>query len=154
MKKKFNSYFLITLYVIILFTCSCKKKDTPQQATASHPTTNISIDGAAVTNMTHTSFNSSGNYGVVAYASGGNPEIQIIFFGTQAPNTGTYIITSGTLSSGYCTFAFSNSTGNSSANLGSVNVTAGAAPYNSVSFSNISVSGSGGNHSVSGTITY
>jgi hypothetical protein len=153
--KRDTKFFLVALITAALFVCSCKKKTTPQQtAPVSHPSTSITVDDTVIPNQTHTSYSSTANYNVISYASGGNPEIQITFKGAPAPNNGTYLIANGTPAYGYCSFTFSNAAGTSSSNSGYVTISAAAAPYNTVTFSNITVGGTAGSHVISGTITY
>jgi hypothetical protein len=144
-------------YITIVFfmALSCKKSTSTSTKTTTATVTSLSVDGVAVSNPTHSSFMNGGNYGVIAYGANGNPEIQITFYGSTAPSYGTYIITSGTVSYGKCLFTLSDTGYTSSAISGSISVaTSATAPNNTASFSNISVNGNGGHHTVSGTITY
>ena len=147
----------ITLIIFIVLSC---KKSTPSSVPASTTVvSSFSVDGATISNPSHSSFMNGANFGVIAYGANSNPEIQITFFGSVAPAYGTYQITAGTISYGQCQFilsdTLSNVQGNSPATTGYVNVvTSSTAPKNKVAFSNISVTGNGGHHIVSGTITY
>jgi hypothetical protein len=153
--KKTVFIFLSALSCFVLvFISSCKKEQSPAKTNSQTNQTSFIVDDTTVANPTHSSFNSSGNFGIVVYGSGGNPELQIVFWGSQPPGSGTYIITSGQPSYGKCTFSFSNTHGTSTAISGSVNVTEGASSNNVATFSNTSVGGSAGNHIIRGTITY
>jgi hypothetical protein len=152
MKKLF--YITIGLGLFVVFSC---KKSTPSPTPTPAPTTigSLTVDGAAVGSLTHTSFMNGGNFGVIAYGSNANPEIQVTFSGTTTPTYGTYVIATGTVTYGKCTFIYSDTGYTSSASSGFVNVaTSGTAPNNTLSFSNISVSGAAGHHTLTGTITY
>jgi len=146
------------LIVVLCITFSCKKKDATTNNTNTTPqaVTTYSIDGVAVTNLTHTSFkNDSAHFGVVAYGANANPEIQIIFSGTVAPTYGTYQMTTGNVTYAKCSLTLSDTNYHSTASAGYINVvTSGTAPNNVATFTNIAVSGGLGNHVVSGTITY
>ncbi len=149
MKK--NCFIAIVFFIVL----GCKKSSSTSTKTTATTLTSLSVDGIAVNNPTHSSFMNGGNYGVIAYGTNGNPEIQITFYGSTAPSYGTYIITSGTVSYGKCLFTLSDTGYTSSAISGSISVvTSATAPNNIASFSNISVNGNGGHHTVSGTVTY
>jgi len=155
MKKLF--YITIGLGLFIAFSC---KKSTPAATPTPAPTSigNLSVDGVAISNLSHSSFVNGSNFGVIAYnSSGSNPELQVTFSGTVTPSYGTYPITTGTVSYGKCTLTYSDTgaTSPSTASAGYVNVaTSGTAPNNTLSFSNISVVGGAGHHILTGTITY
>ncbi|HKC69184.1 MAG TPA: hypothetical protein VKG26_13190, partial [Bacteroidia bacterium] len=111
-------------------------------------------------NLSHSSFINGGNFGVIAYGANSIPELQITFSGTVTPATGTYAITTNTVSYGLCSFTLADTTGGSQAQAsvaahGYVTVTAsGASPNSALTFSNISVTGSSGHHTLSGTLYY
>jgi hypothetical protein len=152
MKKLF--YITIGLGLFIAFSC---KKSTPDPTPAPPPTTigNLTVDGAAIGGLSHSSFLNGGNFAVIAYGSNSNPELQVTFSGTTTPTYGTYPITTGTVTYGKCTFTYSDTGYTSTAASGIVNVvTSGTAPNNTLSFSNISVTGAAGHHLLTGTITY
>lgn len=144
--------------IILLIVFACKKKDsTTSTNTTPQTVTTFSIDGIAATGLTHASFKEdSAHYGVIAYGTNAIPEVQIIFSGTVAPSYGTYQITSGNVTFAKCSFTLTDTNNTrSTASTGLVNVvTSGTAPYNVATFTNIAVSGSAGNHTLSGTITY
>lgn len=141
-------------FFFTLLISSCKKESAAPKKTQQTTATSLTVDDTAVGNLTHNSFNNSGNFGVICYGNGGAPEVQISFYGSQTPTTGTYIIASGTPTIGKCSFVFSNSNGTSTATSGSVYVEWHGGTSNVVSFTNVYVGGSGGTHRVSGTITY
>jgi hypothetical protein len=152
MKKLF--YITIGLGLFIAFSC---KKSTTSSNSSPAPTSigNLTVDGVAISNITHTSFMNGGNFGVIAYGKNSNPELQVTFSGTTTPTYGTFVITNGTVTYGNCTFIYSDTGYTSPASSGNVNVvTSGTAPNNTLSFSNISVNGGAGHHILSGTITY
>lgn len=141
--------------VVIFIACGCKKStpasSTPPATTAS----SLSIDGVAVSNLTHSSFINGSNFGVIAYGLNSNPELQVTFSGTNTPTSGTYAIAAGTVSYAKCLVTLSDTGYASSAASGYVNiVTSITASNNTLSFSNISVTGNLGHHIISGTITY
>jgi hypothetical protein len=151
MKKLF--YITIGLGLFVAFSC---KKNTPSSP-APGPTSigNLNVDGVAVSNIAHSSFINSGNFAIIAYGPNSNPELQVTFSGSVTPSYGTYPITTGTVTYGKCTITYSDTGYTSSASSGYVNVvTSGTAPNNTLSFSNISVSGAAGHHILAGTITY
>ncbi|MFI5141278.1 MAG: hypothetical protein ACHQII_02880 [Bacteroidia bacterium] len=154
MKKLY--YITIGLGLFIAFSCN---KNTASSPPAPGPTSigNLSVDGVAISNLSHSSFLNSGNFAVIAYGPGSHPELQVTFYGTATPTYGTYAITTGTVTYGKCTITYSD-TGASSpstATSGFVNVvTSGTAPNNTLSFSNISISGGAGHHTLTATITY
>jgi hypothetical protein len=147
---KYMAFFVLAAGVFI----SCKKHDNSTQNAPPTVATSFVVDDTAVANPSHTTFTSSGNYGIIIYGPSGTPEVQIVFYGSQAPTSGTYLITSSPPNLGTCNFTFSNSQGNSPATNGSVNITWNGSPKNVASFSNIQVGGSGGHHKVTATFTY
>jgi hypothetical protein len=152
MKKLF--YITIGLGLFIAFSC---KKNTPSSQPTPAPTSigNLTVDGVAIGNLSHSSFMNGGNFGVIAYGANSNPELQITFSGTTTPTYGTYAITTGTVTYGKCTLTYLDTGATASAISGYVNVvTSGTAPYNTLSFSNISVNGNAGHHTLTATITY
>ncbi len=153
---KTRRLFLVTLIgAVLLFIYACKKESSaPKNTSSQTTTTSFIVDDTTVANPTHNSFNSSGNFGVIVYGQSGNPELQITFSGAQTPASGTYIITSGALSLGKCTFSFSNIHGTSTASAGSVDITWGSGTNSVCTFSNTNVGGGAGNHTIRGTITY
>jgi|GEM_PF-1630609 hypothetical protein len=154
MKKLF--YITIGLGLLIAFSC---KKSTPAATPTPAPTSiaNLTVDGVAINNLTHSSFINGSNFGVIAYnpSSSSGPELQVTFSGTTTPTDGTYAVTTSTINYGQCTVAYSDSGNTSYGTSGRVNVvTSGTAPNNTLSFSNLSVSGVAGHHTLTGTITY
>ena len=153
--KKFS---LVLVVLCIAFSCKKKSTTTPTPVTTTpQAVTSFSIDGVAITNLTHASFQSdSAHFGVIAYGASSIPELQIIFSGTVAPSYGTYQITSGSVTFAKCSFTLTDTNNyHSTALAGLVNVvTSGTAPNNVATFTNIAVGGSAGNHNISGTITY
>ena len=144
-------------YITILFfvALSCKKSSTASTKSATTTATSFSVDGKPISNPTHSSFMNGGNYGVICYGLNGNPEIQITFYGSAAPVYGTYSIATGTVTYGSCLLTLSDTGYTSSAISGLVNViTSNTTPNNTLTFSNISVTGNAGHHILSGTITY
>jgi len=152
MKKLF--YITIGLGIFIAF--SCKKNTASSQPTpAPTSTANLSVDGTAISNLSHSTFMNGGNFGVIAYGANSNPELQVTFSGTVTPTYGTYVVTTGTVTYGKCNITYSDTGYTSTATSGYVNVvTSGTAPYNTLSFSNIHVNGPAGNHTLTATITY
>jgi hypothetical protein len=147
-------YITIGLGLFIAFSC---KKNTPSSSSTPTSTSvgNLSVDGAAISNLSHSSFINGGNFAVIAYGTNSNPELQVTFSGTVAPTYGTYAVTTGTVSYGKCTITYSDTGYTSSATSGYVNVvTSGTAPNNTLSFSNITVNGGAGHHTLTATITY
>jgi hypothetical protein len=144
------------LVMLVFVAISCKKNTTTTTPKTTTTVSSFSIDNKSVVVASHNSFHSdSTHFGVIAYGANANPEIQIIFYGTIAPNYGTYQITSGAVTYGKCSLTLSDTGYTSAASSGFINVTtSGTAPYNTATFSNVSVSGGAGNHMVSGTITY
>ncbi|MEO8760304.1 MAG: hypothetical protein ABI388_04135 [Bacteroidia bacterium] len=150
----------LSLIILVLgIAFACKKKD-PASTTypiAATAVTTFSIDGHAATNLRHASFkNDSAHYGVIAYDTiNGSPEIQIIFSGTVTPGSGMYQIITGIVGAGKCSFTLLDTSHQSSASSGFVNVTtSNTAPNNVATFSNVAVGGGAGNHIISGSITY
>ena len=135
---------------------SCKKNSANDPSVSPTPVvSSFTIDASVMSNPTHTSFMNGNNFGVIAYGTNANPQIQLTFFGSGAPSTGTYPITAGSLTYGMCTLTLSDTGYTSTASYGSVYVTTSSAmPKNTLSFTNIAVSGAAGSHRVSGTITY
>lgn len=151
MKKLF--YITIGLGLFIAF--SCKKTPTPTPAPAPTSIGNLTVDGVAIPGLSHSSFMNGGDFGVIAYGSNSNPELQVVFSGTATPSYGTYAVTTGTVTYGKCTITYSDTGYSSTAISGIVNVvTSGTAPYNTLSFSNIAVNGNAGHHTLTATITY
>ncbi|HTA62913.1 MAG TPA: hypothetical protein VK835_10675 [Bacteroidia bacterium] len=156
MKKLF--YITIGLGLFIAFSC---KKNTPSSQPTPAPTSigNLSVDGAAISNLVHSYFMNGGNFAVIAYGSNSIPELQVTFSGTTTPTYGTYAITTGAVTYGKCTLTLSDTVAGtvstSTASSGYVNVTtSGTAPNNTLSFSNITVAGGAGHHTLNATITY
>lgn len=149
-----RKFFYIAIAFFLFFGCK-KNTSTSTKASTQTATSSFSIDGKPVNNPTHSSFNNGGNYGVIAYGDGGNPGIQITFYGTVAPAYGNYAIVAGTVSYSSCTFTLSDTGYTSSASSGLVKVvTSNTTPNNTLSFTNVAVSGNAGHHVLSGTITY
>ncbi|HXU28397.1 MAG TPA: hypothetical protein VN698_14300, partial [Bacteroidia bacterium] len=99
MKKLF--YITIGLGIFIAF--SCKKNTASSQPTpAPTSTANLSVDGTAISNLSHSTFMNGGNFGVIAYGANSNPELQVTFSGTVTPTYGTYVVTTGTVTYGKC----------------------------------------------------
>ena len=150
-----RTFFLAISCMLLVGISACKKESgAPKPASAQTTPTSFIVDDTAVANPTHNSFTTGGNFGIIAYGSGGNPELQIVFSGAQTPASGTYLITSGALSLGKCTFSFSTAQGTSTASNGSVNIIWNGGTNNVCTFSNTSVGGGAGNHFVRGSITY
>lgn len=148
--KKTSLLFLCSVFLWI----SCTKQNTqPQHPASQGVTSSLTVDDTAVANLSHSSFNNAGNFGIIAYGANGNPEVQITFSGSQQPSSGQYLIIAGTPSFGKCTFSLAKGSGTSTASSGVVTIAYSSNTY-AASFSNISVSGSGGSHMVSGTVTY
>ena len=148
--------FYITIGLGLFIAVGCNKSTPSSQPTpAPTPTNSLTVDGAAVSNITHTSFMNGGNFGVIAYGANANPNLQVTFSGTVTPSYGTYVVTTGTVTYGKCTITYSDTGYTSAASSGFVNVvTSGTAPNNTLSFSNISVTGAAGHHNLTATITY
>ena len=148
--------FYITIGLGLFIALSCKKNTASSQPTPAPASTgNLTIDGVAMNNLSYSSFMNGGNFAVIAYGANSNPELQVTFSGTVAPTYGTYAVTTGTVTYGKCSISYSDTGYTSAASSGFVNVvTSGTAPNNTLSFSNISVTGAAGHHILNATITY
>src|SRR5665213_2802695 len=147
-----KKFCYITILLFIAYSCKKNTTNTTPTNNTTTTVTSFSVDGVAVNNRAHSSFLNGGNYGIIAYGANSNPELQVTFSGTTTPTSGTYAITTGTVTYAKCLFTLSDTGYTSTATSGYVNVV--TSPNNFINFSNISVGGNGGNHSLSGTITY
>jgi hypothetical protein len=154
-KPKLYKKAILTAIGTIAIVTGCKKSGSTSAPTKNHTVSStLTIDDTAVANISHNSFNNNGKYAIIAYGAGGNPEVQITFWDGQSPGSGQFLITSGTVSFGKCSFAFSNSSGTSTASMGVVNLSYSSGTTYLASFSNINVAGGAGSHKVSGSFTY
>lgn len=153
--RAFIKYSFLVGVVVLCFV-SCKKESgaPKKQNTNQQTTSSLVVDDTAITNLTHNSFNNNGKFGIIIYGSSGNPEVQITFYDSQTPASGTYQITSGNISFGSCSFSYSNLNGTSTASGGLVTITWQGGTNNVASFTNIYAGGGAGNHHITGTVTY
>ena len=168
MKKIFTTTTVLALGVLIAFACkksttttatTTTTSTTSSTSTTSTPsnttTTNYSVDGTAAVNITVRANASNPFYVIGATPTSAYPSLQIAFSGTVAPTSGTYTIVSGSPAAGQCSFSLvPSSSGTSLASSGVVTVTAATSPGNTVAFSSISCTGTGGTHTVTGALKY
>ena len=163
MKKVFA--LSVSLIACMLIGFACKKSSTtttttPPASTTSNPinttVTNFTVDGTAASNPTQNYNNSTGNYLVTGLdGSHQYPQIQLIFPGTSSPVSGSYAITNtngASPAAGQCELILVNTSGSFPASSGNVTVSAGTS--NSAYFSNITCSGSGSTHTVTGNVRW
>lgn len=170
MKKIFTTTIFLGLGFLIAISCK-KSSTTPTPSstttttgsTTSTPTNtttmSLTVDGAAQSGVTASGNGSGGQYQIYASNSAFNTNVKINFLGTNPPASGTYTVipdASGnvTPTANTCTFVYYPSyTGDSYGSSGVVTVTAGT-PSNTAVFSNITVSGAAGSHTISAVFKY
>ena len=163
MKKVFALSLFLLVCMLIGFACKKSSTTTTTNSTSSTSgvpintsVTNFTVDGVAASNPTQLYNNSTGNYAVTGLdGSHQFPQIQLIFPGTSSPASGTYAIvnTNGASpAAGQCELFLVNASGSYPASSGNVNVAAGTS--SSANFSNITCSGSGNTHTVTGNVKW
>ncbi|MFI5141177.1 MAG: hypothetical protein ACHQII_02370 [Bacteroidia bacterium] len=163
MKKVFALSVSLLVCMLIGFACT-KSSTTTNTTTASATTTsapinttvtNYTVDGTAASNPISSTNNSSGDYLVTGIdGSHQYPKIEIVFPGTSSPVSNTYAIvnTGASPAAGTCKLILVTTSGSYPASSGNVTVAAGAS--SSAQFSNITCSGSGTTHTVTGNVKW